>query len=213
MKKSKLAIGIMTAILTAGTLAGCDNVVKYSADGKIITYKEGNNPAIDIKADDLLEDYYKDSSKFQSIFDAINSIVVRNYFEKDPFIEEVDVISKDKDGKQVKTKKQLGKPQMVEIEAEAAKRVGSDKNTAQTNADNNGTSYSDEFNSILSSKGAKDEKELKEKYIEEVKKEFFEDNFYKYHIEDIKTGDDTIKYDGDKQLWNGYFKDMVPYHV
>lgn len=213
MKKSKLAIGIMTAILTAGTLAGCDNVVKYSADGKIITYKEGNNPAIDIKADDLLEDYYKDSSKFQSIFDAINSIVVRNYFEKDPFIEEVDVISKDKDGKQVTTKKQLGKPQMVEIEAEAAKRVGSDKNTAQTNADNNGTSYSDEFNSILSSKGAKDEKELKEKYIEEVKKEFFEDNFYKYHIEDIKTGDDTIKYDGDKQLWNGYFKDMVPYHV
>ena len=84
----------------------------------------------------------------------------------------------------------------------------------------NDTSYSDEFEAILSSKGVKDEDELKEKYIEEVKKEFFDDNFYKYHIEDIKTGDETVFYtpnpdtpDVKKQLWHGYFEDMVPYHV
>ena len=220
MKKTKVAIGLMTAMLTAGALAGCDNTVKYSNDGKIISYKvkdSDNDPTV-IKADDLLSDYYKDSSKFQSIFDAINTIVVRNYFSMidnnpDKGIEVGKVISKDKDGKQVVTEKQLGYPQHKEIEAEADKRVGSDKNTAQTNADNNGTSYSDEFKAILSSKGAEDEAELREKYIEEVQKEVFQDNFYKYHIEDIKTGDDSVTYGEGKQLWNGYFKDMVPYHV
>ncbi len=217
MKKSKLAIGIMTAMLTAGTLAGCDNVVKYSADGKIITYSGGEIQIDPVTADGLLEDYYHDSSKFQSIFDAINSIVVRNYFEHD---EPVKVTIKDNDGNQTTIDKTVGKSQMGEIEAEAAKRVGSDKNTAQTNADNNGTSYSDEFEAILSSKGAKDEDELKEKYIDEVKKEFFEDNFYNYHIEDVKNGDDSVFYlpnpddkDNKKQLWHGYFEDMVPYHV
>ena len=203
MKKTKLAIGLMTAMLTAGTLAGCDNVVKYSADGKIITYSEGDN-SVTIKADDLLGDYYKDSSKFQSIFDAINSIVVRNYFN---ITEEVPV----RPGSTEKIK--LGKEQMGQIELDAKKKVESDKKTAQNNASNNGTSYSDEFEAILSSKGAEDEDELKEKYIEELKKETFDNNFYKYHVNEIKNGDETVKYDGDKQLWNGYLKDMVPYHV
>ncbi len=213
MKKSKLAIGLMTAILTTGALAGCDNTVKYASDGKIITYKikESDNDPTVIKADDLLEDYYKDSSKFQSIFDAINSIVVRNYFETN--IETVDVISKDKYGNIKKTPKNLGKDQMPEIEKEANFRVSSDKEDAQEAAENNNTKYADEFNSILSSKGVENEKELREKYIEEIKKEFFDDNFYTYHMNDIKNGNSEVKYDGDKQLWNGYFKDMVPYHV
>lgn len=201
MKKTKLAIGLMTAMLTAGTLAGCDNVVKYSADGKIITYHEGDN-SITVKADDLLGEYYKDSSKFQSIFDAINSIVIRNYFNH------TEVITL-KSGAQVK----LGKEQMGQIELDAKKKVESDKKTAQTNASNNGTSYSDEFQSILSSKGAKDEDELKEKYIEELKKDTFDKNFYKYHVNEIKNGDEKVKYNGEKQLWNGYLNDMVPYHV
>lgn len=216
MKKSKLTVGIMTAILAAGTLAGCDNTVKYNAEGKIITYQVGDNDPVDVKADDLLEDYYKDSSKFQSIFDAINSIVVRNYFSKDPFIEEVDIKTKDSTGKIVTTKKQLGKPQMPQIELDAEKKVDSDKKTAQTNADNNGTSYNDEFKAILDSHGAEDEADLKKKYVDELKKTTFEDNFYKYFVEDIKNGDEDYVYEsseGDKQLWNGYFNDMVPYHV
>lgn len=211
MKKTKLALGLMTAMLTAGALAGCDNTVKYSSEGKIISYKQGDNDPTVIIADDLLKDYYKDSSKFQSIYDAIYSIVVRNYFESE--IEKVQVITKNKDGEQIKTDKFLGKPQMVEIEAEADKRVGSDKKEAQKNADNNGTKYADEFNSILSSKGAKDEKELKEKYIEEVKKEYFDNNFYTYHIDLLRDGDEEVKDKDDKQLWNGYLKDMLPYHV
>ncbi|MBQ0009243.1 MAG: peptidylprolyl isomerase [Firmicutes bacterium] len=203
MKKTKLALGLMTAMLTAGTLAGCDNTVKYSADGKIISYKlkdSDSDPTV-IKADDLLNDYYKDSSKFQSIFDAINSIVVRNYFNT---TETVPL----KSGGDIK----LGKEQMPQIELDAKKKVESDKKTAQINASNNGTSYSDEFEAILSGKGAKDEEELKDKYIEELKKETFDNNFYKYHIDEIKSGDESVKLN-DKQIWHGYLNDMVPYHV
>lgn len=206
MKKSKLAIGLMTAVLTTGALAGCDNSVKYNADGKIISYKDANGQVTIRTADKLLtEDYYKDSSKFQSIFDAIYSIVVRNYFTIDDKVTlhrptgDVDI--------------HLGKNQMGQIELDAKRDVESDKKTAQTNADNNGTSYSDEFDAILSSKGVEDEDELKEKYIEEHKKQTFDDNFYNYHVYEMKNGDDSVKYNGDKQLWNGYFNDMVPYHV
>ena len=213
MKKTKLAIGLMTAMLTAGALVGCDNTVKYADDGKIITYKlkdDDSDPTV-IKADDLLDDYYKDSSKFQSIFDAINSIVVRNYFESD--METVDVISRDKHNNIIKTPKTLGKSQMPEIEEKAKKDVNQDKITAQENAENNNTKYADEFQNILSSNGVKSEEELLEKYIDKYKKSTFEDNFYTYHMKEIKNGDETVKYDDDKVLWTGYFADMVPYHV
>lgn len=205
MKKSKLAIGLMTAMLTAGTLAGCDNVVKYSAGGKIISYKEGSNEIQVITADDLLKDYYDDSSKYQSIFDAINSIVIRNYFNNTEIVKVngVDI--------------ELGKKQMDQIRVDAKRKVESDKRTAQTNAKNNNTSYDDEFNNILSSKGATNEQELTDKYIEELQKETFDTNFYKYHINDVKLGDADIKYTDSEgkqqQVWNGYFKDMIPYHV
>lgn len=218
MKKTKLAVGLMTAMLTAGSLAGCDNTVKYSADGKIITYTEkesGKTTTItaDVDAEDgslvsLLADYYKDSSKFQAIFDAIYSIVVRNYFNNTESV----VVKEGQDP--IK----LGKEQMPQIELDAKKKVEADKDQANRNASNNGTSYSDEFNAILSGKGAKDEDELRDKYIEELKKETFDNNFYKYHVKEIKNGDPEVKYDktsegGGKQLWNGYFEDMLPYHV
>ena len=224
MKKTKLAIGLMTAMLTAGSLAGCDNTVKYSADGKIITYTEkesGKTTTItaDVDAEDgslvsLLADYYKDSSKFQSIFDAIYNIVVRNYFNLE---DNYDTGKKNPDGTPIIIP--LGKGQMPQIELDAKKSVESDKDKANRNASNNGTSYSEEFDKILSEKGAKDEDELREKYIEENKKKTFDENFYKYHVKEIKNGDPDVKYgktseepDG-KQLWNGYFKDMLPYHV
>ena len=210
----------MTAMLTAGTLAGCDNVVKYSAGGKIISYKEGSNEIQVITADDLLKDYYDDSSKYQSIFDAINSIVIRNYFNNTEIVK-VNAV----DFERCTNRTDLCK---------FATEVMDDKNinllvkymTSEDDSEiskisnwikNNNTSYDDEFNSILSSKGATNEQELTDKYIEELQKETFDTNFYKYHINDVKLGDANIKYTdsegNQQQVWNGYFKDMLPYHV
>ena len=199
MKKSKLSIGLISCLLSVGTLAGCDTL-KSSSDGVLLSYTvdgvEGK-----ITADDILGDYYNDSTKYQSIYDTIYSVIARNYFAKDR--ETVNY-----HGTEVK----LGKPQMATIERDAKEKVSDDKDTAQSNADANNTKYKKEFEAILESKGVEDEEELLEKYIAELQKETFENNFYTYKIEDIKNGATDVELDG-KQFWNGYLNDQLPYHV
>lgn len=202
MKKSKLAVGLMTAMLCTGVLASCDNVVRYSKEGIVLTYVDGDGVKKTITADDLLKDYYNDSSKYQSIFDQINSIVIRNYFTTDETVTY--------QGQTLTA----GKSDMSQIKIDAQFKVDSDKRTAQTNADNNGTSYSDEFQSILDSKNVEDETELFDYYVGELQKEKFEENFYKYHIEDVKNGATDVKIgETTEDYWKGYFYDMKPYHV
>lgn len=199
MKKSKLSLGLISCLLSVGTLAGCDTL-KSSSDGVLLSYTvdgvEGK-----ITADEILGDYYNDSTKYQAIYDTIYSVIARNYFAQDR--ETVNY-----HGTEVK----LGKPQMATIERDAKEKVSDDKDTAQTNADTNNTKYKKEFEAILESKGVDSEEELLEKYIEELQKETFENNFYTYKIEDIKNGKDDVKLD-DKQFWNGYLNDQLPYHV
>ena len=199
MKKTKLSIGLISCLLSVGTLAGCDTL-KSSSNGVLLSYTvdgvEGK-----ITADEILGDYYNDSTKYQAIYDTIYSVIARNYFAQDR--ETVNY-----HGTEVK----LGKPQMAKIERDAKEKVSDDKDTAQTNADTNNTKYKKEFEAILESKGVDSEEELLEKYIEELQKETFENNFYTYKIEDIKNGKDDVKLD-DKQFWNGYLNDQLPYHV
>lgn len=210
MKKSKLAIGLLTAVMCCGALASCDNYpVKYSKDGVILRYKDkASDEWVSIKADELLVDYYDDSSKYQSIFDAIYSIVVRNYFNsKDP----ADYNGVDSPFKQ-----------MDQIKIDAQADVDAAKRTAQKNADNNNTKYKDEWDTILQSKGVENEDELYNSFILERQKTTFEKNFKDEHIETIKTGDSSVVVkpaltgsdpSKDIKVLNGYFDDMLPYHI
>ena len=200
MKKSKLSLGLISCLLSVGTLAGC-NTLKSSSDGVLLSYTVDGEKKV-ITADEILGDYYNDSTKYQAIYDTIYSVIARNYFSK--------VRKGPTAGKYVGV--ELGKPQMEKIEREAREKVSDDKDTAQTNADTNNTKYKKEFESILESKGVESEEELFDKYVEELQKETFEDNFYTYFVEDIKNGDPNTKLDGD-QFWTGYFEDQVPYHV
>ena len=201
MKKSKLSIGLISCLLSVGTLAGCDTL-KSSSDGVLLSYTiDGVEGEQQLTADWVLGEYYNDSSKYQAIYDTIYSVIARNYFAKDR--ETVNY-----HGTEVK----LGKSQMATIERDAKEKVSDDKDTAQSNADANNTKYKKEFEAILESKGVDSEEELLEKYIEELQKETFENNFYTYKIEDIKNGKDDVKID-DKQFWTGYLNDKLPYHV
>lgn len=207
MKKTKLSLGLISCLLSVGALAGCD-AVKSSSDGVLLRYTvDGNEEAI--YADDILTDYYNDSSKYQAIYDTIYSVIARNYFAKDR------VNPTDPNYANVK----LGKPQMEKIERDAKEKVSDDKDTAQSNADANNTKYKKEFETILESKGVSSEQELLEKYIADLQKETFEDNFYTYFIEDIKAGEhcedaNKVKLPGETTpFWNGYLKDQLPYHV
>ncbi len=217
MKKSKLSLGLISCLLSVGTLAGCDTL-KSSSDGVLLSYTvdgvEGK-----ITADEILGDYYNDSTKYQAIYDTIYSVIARNYFSK-----ERETVTYQ--GQELK----LGEPQMAKIERDAREKVSDDKDTAQSNADTNNTKYKKEFEAILESKGVETEEELFDKYVEELQKETFENNFYTYKIEEIKNASngDNISVKGSakqsiavKSLaddtnvfeWNGYFEDQLPYHM
>ena len=209
MKKSKLSLCMISCLLAVGSLAGCDKV-RSSSDGVLLTYYVGGEKH-EIKADDILEEYYDDSSKYQAIYDQIYSVIVRNYFAKERT-----------PGKLYPTAPEvpLGKSQMDEINRNAELKVEDDKATAKANAKANKTRYKKEFDAILEEKGVKTEKELLQKYIEELQKETFENNFYTYSLEEIKSGNNgepisvsTGVKDVDDFVWNGYINDKLPYHV
>ena len=209
MKKSKLSLCMISCLLAVGSLAGCDKV-RSSSDGVLLTYYVGGEKH-EIKADDILEEYYDDSSKYQAIYDQIYSVIVRNYFAKERT-----------PGKLYPTAPEvpLGKSQMDEINRNAELKVEDDKATAKANAKANKTRYKKEFDAILEEKGVKTEKELLQKYVEELQKETFENNFYTYSLEEIKSGNNgepisvsTGVKDVDDFVWNGYINDKLPYHV
>jgi len=214
MKKSKLSLGLVSCLLSVGALAGCDTVIRPSADGVLLSYN-----GVDIKADAILSDYYDDSSKYQAIYDSIYSIVVRNYFNIDG-MQVTYKQYKENQGvyKAFDATKPLGKESLGKIEQKAREKVAIDKDTAETNSENNNTTYKKEWNAILESKGVEDEDELFDKYVDEIKKETFEDDFYSYYIDDLKNGagataDGTTMGEDVKGFWKGYFDDQLPYHV
>lgn len=212
MNKSKLSIGLMAGLLSVGVLSGCKNKdVKSSKDGVLLTYVDENGKKQTITAEGLLDEYYNDSSKYQSIYDTIYSIVVRNYFN---YEEVIHVEGKDD--------VHLGKTQMEQINIDAEEKALDDEDTAKERADANDTKYKDEFQKILDERGVKDRDALVKKYVEELQKETFDKNFYKYHIEDIKQGDlaeegKIVKYkqgnNAGHKFWTGYFEDQLPYHI
>ena len=199
MKKTKLSLGLISCLLSVGVLAGCDPI-KSSNNGVLLSYTVDGVPG-EIKADEILREYYDDSSKYQAIFDTIYSVIVKNYFTKNRG-------NASYQGRSIP----LGEPQMDTIKRDANEKVSNDRDTARANADTNNTKYKAEFETILESKGVKDEEGLLQKYIEELQKETFENNFYTYKIEDIKMGAKDVTMSGE-QFWTGYLEDMLPYHV
>ena len=210
MKKSKLSLGLIACLLSVGGLAGCDsNTVRSSSDGVLLSYTVDGGKPINVKADDILKEYYDDSSKYQAIFDSIYSVLKINYFSA-----KRDTITLS-DG----TKVELGKPQMATIKADAEDKVANDKKKATDNASENGTKYKKEFEAILSEQGVKTEEELLEKYIKDLQKERFDDNLYDYYVNEIR-GEAGVK-ELERKVngktytftWNGYLEDKSPYHM
>ena len=184
MKKSKLALGMLAGFLCIGGLAAC-NEVTYSKEGYILTYTLSDGTVEHYSADDLFKGYYSEADKAQTMFESIYKLVVKNYFKGSEQADEY------------KNIKEL-----------AGRDVDGDKQTAQKNADTNGTSYDTEFDSILSSHGCKDEDELLEYYIYQRELEKFEEDFYDDNIGILRDGGLL----GDVQ-YDGYIAERAPYHV
>ena len=184
----------MTALLSVGALGACSDV-SYSADGVILTYTGEDGSTISYTADDLFSDEFKDSSNYQTVFDAVYKIIIKNYFtETDP------------------DESEFGAKQLASLKTKAQVAVDGDKQTATKKAESNGTSYDTEFSAILTEKGCEDEDELFDYYLYQYEEETFNDNFYKVdkNMDILKNGTAAEE---TENPFKGYFEEKVPYHV
>ena len=193
MKKSKIAIGLMTALLSVGTLTACSDV-KYDENGVILTYTGEDGEKHQYTAEDLLIEQLEDPSSYETVFNTVYKMVIKNYFTiADP------------------DQPEYGAGQLAGLKEKAKNAVEGDKNTARQNADKNNTSYDKEFDEILKNKNCKDEDELYNDYLYTYEKETFDKNFENVdvNIRTLKKGTGV----GAQNNFEGYFDAKVPYHL
>ena len=185
MRKSKISLALVGSLLSVTALAGC-NEVTASDKGYILTYTNSSGEKINYSADELFGTYYNDSSSLSTVFDKIYKLIVRNSF---------------KAGGEYADK-------YNDVRQKAQNDVDGDKKTARQNADTNGTSYDEEFNTILSSVDCEDEEELLEYHTYERESTEFEEGFYEKNTAHLR---DSVPTEGDK--YDGYLHKKLPYHV
>ena len=133
MKKSKLTLGIVTALTAVMGLTACNEVT--AKEGVVLTFTDGYGNRVDYTAADLLGTYNRGSSAATTDFSKINEVLIRKYFESNP-------------------------TKLATLRRDAQNDVDKIKKQAQTNADNNGTTYQAELKSLLDSNNAKNLTEL-----------------------------------------------------
>lgn len=190
MKKSKLSIGLVTSFIAAMGLTACGKTVT-SNDKNVVTFKDYDGNEVGIITDSIYEEYKNSSSGVSRFYDAIMEVLIRYEFETDDT------------NKFSKTYNQ--------IKLEAERRVEDKKTEASSNADNNDTSYSTEWESILKGEGVETEDELLEKYIYAGEKTEIEDWYLKENLAQLTSEYLGVDKDGKKVA--SKVSARLPYHI
>lgn len=207
MKRTKCALGLVAVLTAAAGLSACDMPTPNSK-GAIFTYTDAQGNRIGYTTEDLLKDYQSGGSSLSTQFDKVYEVLIRHYYEDDS---QATVLA--------------------ELESLATTDVVSAKQTAQTNADENGTSYESEFEIILDSAGVENVDQLYQHYLYERETARFQEDIY----QTFGTGDSSINgievmrdggYQKDggwtpafpsSEKWGigngGWLKEQVPFHV
>ena len=187
-------------------LSACDSPT-WNAEGAIFTYTDAQGNRVAYTAEDLLNDYRQDGTSLSTEFDHVYEVLIRNYYE-DPSQATV----------------------LAELEQNATAAVLEDRQTAETNAESNGTSYEEEFESILDAAGVDNIDELFQHHLYEEEQQRFqqdlEQNFGTGNnsvngVDAMRDGEYTI--DGEtyeafpeSEKWglgnDGWLKEQMPYH-
>lgn len=191
MKKSKLSIGLVTSFIAALGLTACGSTVT-SNDKNVVTFKDYDGNTVGIITDSIYDEYKNSSSGISKFYDAIMEVLIRYEFENTANA-----------NKFAKTYEQ--------IKLEAERRVEDKKTEASSNADNNGTSYSTEWEAILEGEGVETQDELLEKYIYAGEKEEIEDWYLKENLNTLKAEYIGVTNQGAAVESNVSAK--LPYHI
>ncbi|MCH5179617.1 MAG: hypothetical protein J1F32_00145 [Erysipelotrichales bacterium] len=148
-------------------------------DGAILTINNGNENAKDIDIDAIFDRYITKSNGITSYYNAICEVVIRASI-----------------------------PVTEEIKTSAERSVNQQKDKAKSNAETNGTRYSDELDAILESNDVENLEELKDKFIYEQLKTKARENYFAENDNENAT-EESERY----KLLKDYINTKVPYHI
>ena len=195
MKKSKLSITLVTSFIAAMAMSACSSV--SSSKDAIVTFTPyGTKESIDLITDDIYNQYGNTSAGISKFYEKILEVLIRYKFKNQGWNE--------------------GDKNYKEIENYAKNEVQAKKDEASANAKSNGTSYDDEWKSILKANNVEDSKELLQKFIYDEEKEVMKDwyatnnnNAEALKNEFIGVDATGAKVGGDEQA----VKSAMPYHI
>ena len=170
MKKSKLKIGLVSSFIATMALSACSASVTSNKDN-VVDFKGYNDQDLAVSIEEIYEDYMQSSSGIAKYYDQVMEVLIRNAFQKDK--------KGDSTLKGVKRNYNA-------IVNEAKDNVKGAKETAKKNADDNGTSFKTEWQSVLNEKGVKDEEELLQYFIYKLEKEEIEDWYFEQHKDELR---------------------------
>ncbi len=178
MKKKKCALGLVALLATTAGLAACDWPTKAN-NGYILTYTDATGARVGYTAEELFGSYRQSSGSLSTEFDKVYEVLVRKYYDE------------------VKTSTK------ADLDVEARQKVLSDKQKATTNANNNGTSFEEEFEKILSNAGVDNVDELYQHHLYDLEKEKFQSDMYQ------TFGTQSTKVNGVEAMKDGKYIDPV----
>ena len=207
MNKKRSALGLALLLGVTVGLSAC-NYPTETTDGSVLTYTDAQGNRVSYTAEQLLDDYLGNGSSLSTEFDRVYEVLVRNYYN-DPSQASV-----------LKT-----------LEDKARADVITDKQTATSNASSNGTSFEQEWQTILNSHDCDNADELYQYHLYQEEQSRFLDDFYATFgtgdssingTEVMRDGELTI--DGETRAafpaseeWGrgvaGYLKEQMPYHL
>lgn len=192
MKKSKLSITLVTSFIAAMAMSACSSVT--SSKEAIVTFTPyGSEKAVDLITDDVYEQYGNTSTGVSRFYEKILEVLIRYKFKTQNWAE--------------------GEKNYSEIENYAKNEVQAKKDQAKANAKNNGTSYDDEWDSILESNNVESSKELLEKFIYDEEKKVMK-NWYATNNDNAEAlKNEFIGVDSTGAEVQSNVKSAMPYHI
>lgn len=168
----------LVALMAGGMTLTSCNPVSKKT-GSILTINNGSENAKDINVDEIFDKYITKANGITSYYNAICEVVIRASI-----------------------------PVTEEIKNSAERSVNQQKDKAKSNAETNGTKYSDELDTILSQNDVEDLDELKDKFIYEQLKTKARENYFKEN-DNATASNEADRY----KLLKGYIDEKLPYHI
>ncbi len=197
MKKAKLTLALVSSLTAVLALSACNEVT--AKDGVVLTFTDNSGQRVEYKASELLDNYEQGSSAASTNFNKVKEVLIRKYYEE---------------------KEEKGGSTLEQLKTKAQNSVDSIKKQAQTNANNNGTTYAEELETLLKSNSVKNVSELFEAKLYSFESEEFTRQFKNdAAVESMKTGknaDGTAYFPYSEDYGrgsNGYLIEKTPYHV